>query len=128
MTLAFWCVLVAALLPLIWTGIAKFSGRYDNHKPREYLEQSTGYRLRAHWAQLNSYEAFPPFAAGVIIAHLAGADPLWSDRLAVAFIVFRVLYGVTYLKDWATARSLVWLGGLGAVVGLFVIAGLGAGG
>ena len=77
MTLAFWCVLVTALMPYAFTGMAKFgkpdpdapkTPRYDNHAPRAYLEQQTGRKLRAHWAQLNAFEAFPAFAAAVIIA------------------------------------------------------------
>ncbi len=39
MTLAYWCVLAAALMPFLFTGIAKFSGgRYNNYSPREFLE------------------------------------------------------------------------------------------
>lgn len=122
MSIAFWCVLTAAVMPLVWTGIAKYSSRYDNHSPRAYLEASSGYRQRAHWAQLNAFEAFPPFAAGIIIAHLSDADPVWMDRLALLFVACRVGHGVTYLADWATARSIVWLGGFGAMIGLFVLA------
>ncbi|MFK7957995.1 MAG: MAPEG family protein [Lysobacterales bacterium] len=122
MSIAFWSVLIAVVMPLVWTAIAKYSGRYDNHQPRVYLEASTGYRQRAHWAAQNAMEALPGFAAGVIIAHLAGADPIWMDRLAMTFVAFRVAHGMTYLADWATARSLVWLGGLAAIVGLFVAA------
>ena len=54
-TLAYWCVLVAALLPIICAGIAKsgmFSkprreGGYDNLDPREWLARQTGWRARA---------------------------------------------------------------------------------
>src|SRR3546814_7254438 len=74
MTTALWCVLVAALLPFLFTGLAKASKRFDNAAPRDYFEQSTGWRKRAHWAQLNSFEAFPAFAAAVIIAQIAAGD------------------------------------------------------
>ncbi len=122
MSIAFWSVLVVVLMPLLWTAIAKYSGRYDNHQPRVYLEASTGYRQRAHWAAQNAMEAVPGFAAGVIIAHLAGADALWVDRLAIAFVVLRLAHGFTYLANWATARSLVWVAAVVAMVGLFVAA------
>src|SRR3546814_3931797 len=56
MTTALWCVLVAALLPFLFTGLAKASKRFDNAAPRDYFEQSTGWRKRAHWAQLNRSE------------------------------------------------------------------------
>ena len=71
MTIAYWCVLVAALLPIVWAGAAKSGIKgYDNARPREFLGSLQGWPARANFAQQNSYEAFPPFAAGVIIAHL----------------------------------------------------------
>lgn len=125
MTIAFWCVLIAALSTMIWTGVAKLGGSgfpaSGNHNPREVLESLDGFRKRAHWAQLNSYEAFPPFAAGVIIAHIAHADQVWIDNLAIAFVAFRLAYGICYIKDWAALRSAVWGCGMACVVALFVI-------
>jgi len=123
MTTAYWCVLAAALLPLLWTGAAKAGGKsYDNARPREFLGALTGWPARAHHAQQNSYEAFPPFAAAVIIAHLCGAPQPAVDGLALGFIGARLLYGLCYIADLSTLRSLVWLAGLGCVVGLFVTA------
>ncbi len=42
MTLAFWCVLIAALLPYVWGSLSKSGGSYDNARPR--LQQKTGRR------------------------------------------------------------------------------------
>ena len=75
---------------------------------------------RAYWAQLNAFEAFPLFAAAVIIAHLARAPQTWVDGLAVAFIAFRIIYTLAYIYDKPLVRSLVWTGGLLCVIGLFV--------
>lgn len=123
MTIAYWCVLVAALLPILFTGIAKYTGPgFDNRTPREFQDRLDGMRRRAHWAHLNSFEAFPPFAAAVIIAHQLGAAQGRVDALAIAFIVARLAYGALYMADLATLRSLAWVVGLGCVVGLFVIA------
>ena len=36
---------------------------YDNHNPRAWLAQVTGFRARANAAQTNSFEAFPFFAS-----------------------------------------------------------------
>jgi uncharacterized MAPEG superfamily protein len=122
MNLAFWCVLAAALLPYVFAGIAKVGETpYDNRAPRRYLESLQGRQLRAHWAQMNSYEAFPPFAAAVIIAHLCEAPQAQIDGWAVAFVLLRVAYGWAYVSDRPTLRSLVWLGGVACVVALFVI-------
>ncbi|MEA3154552.1 MAG: hypothetical protein QOK44_2141, partial [Betaproteobacteria bacterium] len=85
MTLAYWMILVAALLPYIGAAYAKFSGgggkTYDNRAPRANVDSLPPQRQRAYWAQLNGFEAFPPFAAGVIVAHLAGAPQSWIDAL-----------------------------------------------
>lgn len=124
MTTAFWCVLVAGLLPIVWAGVAKAGGgrRYDNARPREFLAELEGYRQRANWAQQNSYETYPLFVAGVLIASLAGAPQPTVDALAVAFVVARVLYGIFYITDRSTLRSLTWLAAFGCVVGMFVAA------
>ena len=123
MTIANWCVLVAALLPFLFTGLAKFSGlKYNNKRPREFQAELTGWRLRAHWAHLNSFEAFPPFAAAVIIAQQAGAVQGRVDDLAMAFIAARLVYGAMYLANLAPLRSLVWAVGLGLTIAIFFAA------
>lgn len=122
MTLAYWCIPITMLLPLIWVGIAKVSaGGYDNARPRVWLAHLDGLGQRANWAQQNSYEAFPPFAAGIIVAHLTGAAQLWIDVLACLFVAARIAHGVFYLLDKAMMRSLVWLAGFGATFALFLI-------
>jgi uncharacterized MAPEG superfamily protein len=83
---------------------------------------------RAHAAHLNAFEAFAPFAAGVVMAQLAGVDHGRIALLALAFVVLRVLHGVLYLADVASARSLVWLGGYLCVIALLVLAALQFGG
>ena len=124
MTFAYWCVLLAALMPLIWVGIAKTgSDGYDNHKPRIFLAGLNGWAQRANWAQVNSYEAFPPFAAGVIIAHLAGGNQLAIDAVAGFWLVLRILHGILYIRDMATARSMVWTLSFLCIIGLFLIGG-----
>lgn len=124
MTIAYWCVLIAGVLPLLATAIAKYGGeRFSNRYPRAWLDKQQGFRARAHAAQLNSFEAFPLFAAAVIIAHLAQAPQRWLDALAVAFIVARVAYIVCYVADWHWVRSLVWAVGFGLCIAIFVSAG-----
>src|SRR5690606_27565063 len=107
MTLAYWCVLAAVFIPILFVGYAKFTGgRYNNYKPREFLARLEGRQARARDAQLNGYEAFPPFAAAVIIAHQLAAPQFWVDLLAAAWIVLRLFYGLCYIANWAKLRSL----------------------
>lgn len=122
MTFALWSIPLAMFLPLVWVGIAKSSARgYDNHKPREWLARLEGRAMRANWAQQNSYEAFPPYAAAVIVAHLTGAPQLTVDILAAVFLAARVSHGFLYITDKSTARSIVWLVGYGVTFALFVV-------
>lgn len=120
MTFAFWCVLAATILPYVWGTLSKSDRGYDNAKPR--LHVKTGWRQRADWAQQNSWEAFAPFAAAVLIAQWCHASQSSVDLLAGLFIAFRIAYGVVYLLDRPTLRSLVWGGGIACVIGLYVVA------
>lgn len=123
MTIAAWCILIAGLLPYTATLIAKLSGqRYNNRDPRGWLQRQQGLSLRANNAQLNSFEAFPLFAAGVLLAQWMQAPQARVDALALIFVAARIAYLICYLADWHWARSLVWLVGIGAAVGLFFTA------
>lgn len=122
MTTAYWCVLAASLIPYFTVAVAKSKGDFDNAAPREWLARQEGFRKRALWAHQNAFEAFPPFAAGVIIAHLASAPQGWIDFLAIGFIVARIGYALLYILDKPTLRSIVWILGVGCVVGLFIVA------
>ena len=127
MAMAYWCVLVAAMLPYVWTTVAKGSGeRYDNRDPRGWLARQTNPRVhRANAAQLNAFEAFAPFAAGVLMAQFAGVPEAHVAGLALAFVVFRLLHGVVYTLGMKhSLRSLLWFGGLACVVALMVLAAL----
>lgn len=127
MTIAFWCVLAAIMLPYLATIWAKASaGNFtaqDNHDPRAFLATVQGVAKRANNAQQNGLEVTPAFAAAVIIAHLAGgAEQAVLDQLAITFVLSRVLYTLCYIADWAMLRSLVWTVGVGLIVSLFVVA------
>jgi len=119
MRIALICVLVAGLLPYLWTAVAKAMGpRYDNRHVREWQAKLTGPALRAHFAHLNSFEAFPFFAAAVLAAMMTNADAARVSMLAIAFVVARLLHGVAYMADVAVARSLVWFVGIACVVAI----------
>ena len=127
MTIAYWCIPLAALLPIFCALYAKISAGFnfvhDNANPRAFLQKTQGISARAHAAQQNGFEAFAPFAAAVIVAHATGnAAQNTVDLLAVSFIVFRLLFIAAYLADKATLRSLMWAGGLVCTLSLFAAA------
>jgi uncharacterized MAPEG superfamily protein len=121
-TTALWCVLVAGLLPYVATLIAKAGARFDNRDPRGWLAQQQGYRRRANAAAMNGFEAFPLFAAAVLIAQLLRGPQHSANLLALGFIVARVAHLGCYLADRATLRSIMWFIGLLCAIGLFVVA------
>ena len=126
MATAYWCILIAALLPYAWVTIAKASGqRYDNRDPRAWqAKQDSPRSHRANGAQLNAFEAFAPFAAAVLMAQVAGVDPQRIGMLAIAFVVLRVLHGVFYVAGIHALRSLAWFGGFACVAWLMLQAAL----
>lgn len=95
MTFAYWCILIACLLPLFCAAYAKAGGfRFkDNHNPRGFLAHTQGAAARAHAAQQNGFEAFAPFAAAVLTAHATGnAAQSTINTLACLFILFRLAF------------------------------------
>ena len=126
MTVAFWCVLIALVLPYACAYIAKFTGGNfglrHNHDPRAYLDALEGLPKRAHAAQLNSFEILPGFIAAVVISDIVGnAQQVTLDVLAVVFVTSRLLYIICYLADWAALRSLVWFTGFAIIVSYFFV-------
>ena len=116
-------LLVAGVMPVACAGIAKLGFKdYDNHDPRAWLARQTGFRARANAAQSNSFEAFPFFAAGVVLAILAGVNHARIDSLSAGFVLARIAYLACYVADKATWRSIVWSIGYGCVIALYVLA------
>jgi uncharacterized MAPEG superfamily protein len=121
MSIALWCVLIAAILPIACVGVAKIlGGKYDNHDPRSRAAQYEGMPKRAYSAHQNSYEAFPLFAVAVLLAEMKGAPRGLVDQLAMLFIAARLGYIFCYVMDWATLRSVSWFVGLASAIAIFV--------
>lgn len=125
-TLAYWCVLIAALLPIVCTGIAKWGmftkspqqGGFDNNNPRAWLTQQTDWRARANAAQANSFEALPFFIGAVVIAHQLGAQQGLVNALAALFVLLRLVYIGLYVGNQAGLRSVVWMLAFGANIAI----------
>jgi uncharacterized MAPEG superfamily protein len=118
MTIAFWCVLVAAFLPYAVFGLA--SAQLDILTPRKTANLE-GRAAFAHGAHLNHFEAFPFFAAAVIIAHIVNGGPsALVNWLAVAFVLVRIFYTFMYLAGRQPLRSASFFVGLAIVVVIFI--------
>ena len=123
-TVSYACLLVAALLPIVCTGLAKKDGfgrsrregGYDNVNPRAWQARQEGRAAWAYAAQSNSFEALPLFVGAVLVAHRA--NQAIADALSVAFVALRIVYIWAYLSGRASLRSLVWVAALGANIAL----------
>jgi len=128
-SIAYWCVLVAAILPIACAGIAKsgqfgkplHEGGFDNDQPRAWLARQTDWRARANAAQANSFEALPFFIGAVIIAHQLGANQLRLDVLAFIYIVLRLFFIMMYVAGLSKPRSIAWALAFATNIGILFI-------
>ncbi|KGT46707.1 MULTISPECIES: MAPEG family protein [Acinetobacter] len=105
-------ILAACLLPYVFTMIAKKAGGFkakDNQNPRDFLAQTTGVAKRANAVQQNSFESLPLFIAAILMAEYLVMPQSLIMTFGIGYLVFRVLYGICYLANWATLRSIMWL-------------------
>jgi uncharacterized MAPEG superfamily protein len=75
---------------------------------------------RAHRAYLNSVEVFAPFAALVIVAQLAGKADAMTAFWAMFFFWTRVVHAIVYWIGLPYIRTIAFVLGFVAVVGIFV--------
>lgn len=118
-------MVVACLLPMVFAYIAKFLGGFkgeDNQHPRVFLSNLTGVAGRAHAVQQNSYETLPVFLASVVIGLLFFVPLTAIAQLAWLYVVLRVIYGLAYIGNWATFRSIIWALSLACPMLLFYLA------
>ncbi|MGO9770189.1 MAG: MAPEG family protein [Roseiarcus sp.] len=118
MTIAFWCVFVAALLPYVPFGFA--STKLDPHAPRLGAPALQGLAARAYGAHLNGFEAFPFFAAAVIVSHVVEGANATVGWLAVAFVAARLAHMAFYLTDRQPLRSACFFVGLALTAVIFI--------
>lgn len=105
-------ILVACLLPYIFTFIAKVGSGYKANihgNPRDFLNnQATGLAARANAAQQNSFEGLPLFIAAMLMADYLVVRDEFVILLGGAYIVLRVIYGICYLANLSSLRSIIW--------------------
>ena len=128
MTIAFWTLLFAIMLPWLMALIKKtpssLHGKYNNRAPRAGEQDLQGVSQRVSWAEQNSYEILPGYIAAIIVSYLVGAEQYCIDIFALIFIGSRILYCLCYVKDWPSLRSAVWVVGLLCIIAIFVTSAL----
>ncbi len=102
--------LTLVYLPRIYVTkeMAKLPEGYDNATPRDQQSRLTGIGRRAVGAHNNGFEAFAPFAAGVLTCRVAHVDLTATVILGAVFLAARTIYVFLYLYDKPNARSTMW--------------------
>jgi uncharacterized MAPEG superfamily protein len=118
--LAFTAILTASLwIPYVVCQVMTNGGL----KPANYLDPTQRpiplWGRRADRAYINAVETFAPFAALVIVIHLAGKADTTTAFWAMWFFWVRLAHAVVYLLGIPYVRTLLFTLGYVAVVGLF---------
>ncbi|KAK4137791.1 hypothetical protein BT67DRAFT_415526 [Trichocladium antarcticum] len=84
---------------------------------------------RAKAAAANGFETLGLYAASVVAGNVAGVATGRLNALTAAYLLSRALYNLVYVHlqenaRVAVLRPLVWLAGIGLIMGTFVLAGL----
>lgn len=112
MSTLIWCLLIAGLLPIAAKApVVYFQNRdngYDNRHPRAQQQRLTGAGARAVAGHYNAYEAFPLFAAAVLVVIATEQVTVLNQWLAVSFVTLRIVFHTLYLLNWDKLRSLIW--------------------
>jgi len=74
---------------------------------------------RADRTYLNAVESFAPFAALVLVAHVAGKADAMTAFWAMCFFWLRLAHAVVYLLAIPYVRTLIFTLGFVAVAGIF---------
>ena len=123
MTIAELCIAATVMLylltivPLKWIGYRS----YDNARPRDPDFYQDAIRARALGAHQNGIEAFPFFAAAVLLAEFRGAPQNLINELAVLFVIVRIAYVLTYIGDRPRLRSILWNLGFAINIAIFFL-------
>jgi uncharacterized MAPEG superfamily protein len=121
MTIAEWCVFGTLMLYLLTIASIKWIGfrRFNNSRPRDPAFYDGPIAARALGAHQNGIEAFPFFAAAVLLAQFRACPQRLIDELAVLFLIVRIAYVFTYLGDRPTLRSILWSIGFAINLAIF---------
>jgi uncharacterized MAPEG superfamily protein len=117
--LAFTAILTAALwIPYVVAQV-KTNGFLA---PPNYIDPTPrplpSWGKRADRTYLNAVEVFAPFAALVIVAHLAGKANAMTAFWAMSFFWLRLAHAAVYLLGIPYVRTLVFTLGFVAIAGL----------
>ena len=120
-------LMIGGLLPLLpkipmAVAIRRTGKGYNNASPRDQQATLQGMGKRALAAHNNSFEAFPFFAVGVLLALHQGLEGSTLDNLCLVWVAARVAYVFFYVKGLSRWRSAMWGVGLFSATGIYITA------
>lgn len=123
MTIAETCIAATVMLYLLTIVPIKWIGfrNYDNARPRDPAFYQDAIRARALGAHQNGIEAFPFFAAAVLLAEFRLGPLHLIDELAVLFVIVRIAYVLTYIGNRPRLRSILWNLGFAINLAIFFL-------
>ena len=126
MTVAEWCIFASLMLSLLSIASVKWLrfGRFDNSKPRDPAFYESPFAARALGAHQNGIEAFPFFAAAILLAEFRACPQNLINELAVLFVIVRIAYVFTYIGNRPTLRSILWSIGFAINLAIFFLPAL----
>jgi uncharacterized MAPEG superfamily protein len=126
MTIAEWCVFAILVLYILCIAPIKWFRfrRFDNSRPRDPAFYEDPIAARSLGAHQNGIEAFPFFAAAILLAEFRACPQGLIDELAVLFVIVRIAYVFTYLGDRPTLRSILWSLGFAINIAIFFMPAL----
>jgi uncharacterized MAPEG superfamily protein len=117
MTIAIWCIFIAATLPYVaFTFVKGLDPIQPRYRAGDLKEQS----VRAYGAHLNGLETFPWFASAVIVAHMVSGPSRIADVLAVVYILVRIGHMVAYMAGRQPLRSAAFAVGQLLALAIFI--------
>ena len=126
MTIAEWCVFASLMLYLLSIASVKWlrSSDFDNSRPRDPAFYHEPMAARALGAHQNGIEAFPFFAAAVLLAEFRACPQNLINELAILFVIVRIAYVFTYIGNRPTLRSILWSIGFAINIAIFFLPAL----
>lgn len=122
LSVTIYALMVACLMPFIWTVVAKITGGFkprDNQNPRAFLANTTKMAARANAAQANSFESLPMFLAATLMAMHCFVPQVVVNGLVWLYVGIRLMYGLAYVFNLATLRSMLWFLSMACIMMLF---------
>lgn len=123
MTIAELCLFASVVLYLLTIAPVRWisAGPHDEstgQQPNGATSYEGGLRERALGAHQSGIEAFPFFAAAVLLAEFRAAPQNLINELSVLFLIVRTAHVLTYVGDRPSLRAILW--GLGFLISVAI--------